>query len=141
MNQTENRIRHEGVIERIDGQHVVVSIAQTSACAACKMSGHCSASERKIKEVDVYSAHASAFAVGQHVVVWASRSTAFRALLYGFGWPFLLMVVTLMAVLWLTANEAKAAVAAILVLLPYYALLALFRQRISNMVVFHIETV
>jgi sigma-E factor negative regulatory protein RseC len=46
----------------------------------------------------------------------------------------------LVAVLWLTGSEAKAAVAGLAALPPYYALLYLFRKRISKGVAFHIET-
>ena len=139
MSDTQNKIQHEGIIESIDGQHVSVRIEQTSACAACKIAGHCNASERKVKAIDVYTAQATNFCVGQQVTVWAWRSTAAKALLYGFGWPFVVMVGVLAAVLWLTGSEAKAAVAGLVALLPYYALLYLFRKRISAGVAFHIE--
>lgn len=139
MSDTQNKIRHEGIIESIEGQHVTVRIEQTSACAACKMASHCNASESKVKAVDVYTAQAPRLGVGQQVTVWAWRSTAAKALLYGFGWPFVVMVGVLVAVLSLTGSEAKAALAGLAALLPYYALLYLFRRRIGAGVAFHIE--
>lgn len=140
MNDAHNKIWHEGVIQSIDGQHVTVRIEQTSACAACKIASHCNASERKVKAVDVYTAQTAGLSVGQQVTVWAWRSTAAKALLYGFGWPFVVMVGVLTVVLWLTGSEAMAALAALAALAPYYTLLYLLRRRISAGVAFHIET-
>ncbi len=103
------------------------------------MAGHCNASESQVKSIDVYTSQTSGLGVGQQVTVWAWRSTAAKALLYGFGWPFVVMVGVLTAVLWLTGSEAKAALAGLVALLPYYALLYLFRRRIGAGVAFHIE--
>ena len=52
-NTMSQQIRHEGKIESIDGEHIVVRITQKSACLSCKLSGRCLASERKGKTVDV----------------------------------------------------------------------------------------
>lgn len=138
MNDT-HKISHTGTIQSIQGSHVVVNITQAPACATCKMAGHCNASESQVKSIDVYTSQTSGLGVGQQVTVWAWRSTAAKALLYGFGWPFVVMVGVLTAVLWLTGSEAKAALAGLVALLPYYALLYLFRRRIGAGVAFHIE--
>ncbi len=117
-----------------------VRILQTSACAACKVAGHCNASEAKEKIVDVICNSASLYHVGQSVVVSASRGVANGALLLGFGVPFLVLVGVLVVVLWLTGNEGIAALSGIGALAPYYLLLWLFRSQISQRVSFQIES-
>ena len=84
-----NKIKHSGIIDSIADGGVRVRILQASACAACKVAGHCSASEAKEKLVDVSCDNAAAYQTGQSVVVTASREVANQALLLGFGVPFL----------------------------------------------------
>ena len=135
-----NEISHAGVIESIAEGCVKVRILQTSACASCKVAAHCNASESKIKVVDVCGvANVSSLSVGQSVVVSTSRDVANRALLLGFGLPFLLLVAVLMVVLWITGNEGIAALSAIGSLVPYYLVLWLLRDRISRQVRFEIK--
>jgi len=133
------RISHSGVIDRIEEGCVKVRILQTSACASCKVAGHCNASESKVKIVDVFCGDTSAYRVGQEVVVSASRDVAGRALFLGFGVPFILLVGVLVVVLWLSASEGLAALSAIGALVPYYLLLWLFRGRIQQHISFQLE--
>ena len=84
-------------------------------------------------------ANVSSLSVGQSVVVSTSRDVANRALLLGFGLPFLLLVAVLMMVLWITGNEGVAALSAIGSLVPYYLVLWLLRDRISRQVRFEIK--
>ena len=134
-----NKIKHSGVIEKIDGNSVQVRIVQTSACAACKVANHCNASESKEKLVDVLHADVSGRKVGDVVQVVASTEVAARALLMGFGAPLVILVVTLLIALRVTGSEAWSALGALLALLPYYLILYFLRNRIRDKLAFYIE--
>jgi len=134
-----NNISHSGVVERVEEGCVHVRIVQTSACAACKVAGYCNAAEAKEKVIDVYGADSQRYSVGQTVKVVASRAVAGRALLLGFGLPFVVLVGVLVLVLALTHNELWAALAGLLALAPYYGVLYLMRHRISDRLSFWIE--
>ena len=134
-----NDISHSGVVDRVEGDCVKVRIVQTSACAACKVASHCNASESKVKIVDVYGADTARYKVGQKVTVWASRKVANKALLLGFGLPFLLLITVLVVGLYLTHNEGVAALVSLGSLLPYYFLIWLCRKSIRQQVSFRIE--
>ena len=134
-----NKIKHSGVIENIMGDSVQVRIVQTSACAACKVAGYCNASESKEKLVDVYHADTRHLKVGDVVMVTASTQVAAHALLLGFGLPFVVLVAVLFAVLLITGNEGAAALSGLAALVPYYAVLFLFRNRIRDKLSFSIE--
>lgn len=133
------KISHSGVVERIEGDCIKVRIVQTSACAACKVASHCNAAESKVKIVDVFGCDTANYSMGQEVTVWASRDVANRALLLGFGVPFLLLVCVLLIALRLTANEGLAALWALGSLVPYYFALWLLRNRIQRGISFQIE--
>ena len=134
-----NKIKHSGVVENILGDSVQVRIVQTSACAACKVAGYCNASESKEKLVDVYHADTRHLKVGDVVMVTASTQVAAHALLLGFGLPFVVLVAVLVAVLLITGNEGAAALSGLAALVPYYAVLFLFRNRIRDKLSFSIE--
>lgn len=134
------KISHSGIIESIDEGCVHVRIVQTSACAACKVAGYCHAAESKEKIVDVFcDSIAKDLQVGQQVTVTASTQIATQALLLGFAVPFVLLVLVLVLVLWLTGNEATAGLSALASLLPYYAVLYLFRNQLRDKFAFEIE--
>lgn len=133
------KISHSGIVERIEGDCIKVRIVQTSACAACKVASHCNAAESKMKIVDVFGCDTTNYSTGQEVTVWASRDVANRALLLGFGVPFLLLVCVLLIALRLTANEGLAALWALGSLVPYYFALWLLRNRIQRGISFQIE--
>ena len=133
------KISHAGVIESIAGDCIKVRIVQTSACAACKISGHCNAAESKVKVVDVFGCNTTNYATGQAVTVWASRDVANKALLLGFGVPFLLLVCVLMIALRFTTNEGVAALWALGSLVPYYFALWVLRDCIQRGISFQIE--
>ena len=133
------KITHAGIVEQIDGGRVRVRIMQTSACAACKVAGHCNAAEAKEKLVDVFTASASQWKVGDAVTVAASRQMATQALLLAFGLPLVIMLAVLLAVLSLTGREGLSALCALGALLPYYGVLWLYRGRLQQRMAFWIE--
>lgn len=134
------KINHSGVIESIEDDCVHVRIVQTSACAVCKVAGYCNAAESKEKVVDVYcKPDARNLIVGQPVVVSASGMVAARALLWGFGMPFVVLVAVLLVVHILTGNEGASALCALAALFPYYMGLYFFRDRLREQLSFAIE--
>ena len=134
-----NKISHSGIVDSVVGDCVKVRILQTSACAACKVAGHCNAAEAKEKVVDVVCANSAEYRAGQQVVVSASADVARRALLLGFGLPFLVLVAVLLLVLRLSGSEGLAALSALASLVPYYLLIWLLRRRIQQHISFQIE--
>ena len=132
------KISHSGIVEHIDEGCVHVRIVQTSACAACKVAGYCHAAESKEKIVDVYRP-AGSLKVGDAVTVTASTKIATQALMLGFAIPFLLLVLVLAVVLWVTGNEGTAGLSALASLLPYYGVLYLLRNQLRDRFAFEIE--
>ena len=135
-----NKIRHAGVIDEIADDCVKVRITQTSACSACKLASHCSASEQKEKIVDVYDMQsAKSRQIGDNVVVSTSVSTGLKAVTIGFLVPFVVMVVTLVVVLNVTDNEAYAAFSGLASLLPCYLAIWMLRDKLRGRFSFVIE--
>lgn len=134
-----NKIKHAGVVDGVEGECVRVRILQSSACSACKVAAHCNVSETKEKIIDVMDADASRYQKGDQVMVVADTAVGFRASLYGYLLPLILMVVTLVGVLAATHSEGLAAVSALGILIPYYVLLFLMRNKLRNRLSFTLE--
>ncbi|MGX8697449.1 MAG: SoxR reducing system RseC family protein [Prevotella sp.] len=134
----ENLIRHDGIIESVDGRHVQVRIVQTSACAGCKVAAHCHTAEAKEKIIDVVDAEGQ-WQAGQTVVVTASSTMAGKALLIGFGLPLLLMLAVLAVLKAAGCSEGMTALLMLGVLIPYYLSVWMLRNRIAQDISFRLE--
>lgn len=134
-----NKITHQGVVDSIEGDRVRVRILQHSACSACKVAGHCNASETKEKLIDVHTVNASLFSVGQTVTVEADASVGLTASFYGYVLPLIWMVGVLVGVRVASGSDGMAALASIASLIPYYLLLYLFRNKVKRQLYFRIK--
>jgi len=133
------KISHSGVIESVGSDGVSVRIVQTPACAACKVAGYCNAAEKKEKIIEVSCDNSASYQAGQQVTVSTSGSVAARALLWAFGVPFVVLMGVLLLVLLMTGSEGKAALCALLSLIPYYGVLWLLREKMRRQLAFYIE--
>lgn len=126
-------IKHQGIVESIEGSHVRVRIVQTSACAACSAKGHCTSADTKEKMVDVTEAGADAvYVVGQRVWVVGQLSMGMKAVFLAFVCPFLLLFVSLFVCMDIWHEELTAALCSLALLIPYYYILWLCRDRIKR---------
>lgn len=132
-------IKHQGIVDEIAENCVKVRIVQTSACASCNISSHCSASESKEKVVDVYTTDTGSLQKGDTVTVVAAGRTGLIAVALSAVIPLMIIIVVLAAVLAATADEAAAALCGIASLIPYYIILYALRDKISRRVSFRID--
>ena len=125
-------IWHEGVVDSIDGQTVIVRITQSSACGGCQARNICRSAESKDKLVEVHRTDAGSFDVGQTVTVAGAESLGMKAVAFAFGLPLLLLMAALITVLAVMGSEKVAALASLGILVPYYIVLFLFRDRMKK---------
>ncbi len=125
-------IKHSGTVESIDGTHLRVRILQASACSACVAKRLCQSSESKEKMVDVYAADAGTYRVGESVEVWGYLSQGFRAVLWAYCLPLVLLVAVLFAALAYTGDEALSALCAVFSLFLYYLIIYIMRNRLAK---------
>ena len=132
-------IKHRGIVEKIEGPHVVVRIVQTSACSACSAKGLCNASESKEKQIDVYEVNPS-YRIGEEVVLCGSTSMGMRAVLLAFGIPVLLLLAALFITMRVTDGDALlSSIVALLAVIPYYLVIYLMKDKMNKTFSFVIE--
>jgi len=131
-------ISHKGIIKSLTDQQIVVSIVNESACSSCHAKGVCSAADMQDKEVDIRN-FSGDFRVGQSVQVIGKTSQGFKALFYGYVLPFLLIMLVLITLTSLQFSEGISGLISLSILIPYYLILYLTRNKIRKSFEFEIK--
>ena len=127
----EELIRHEGIVQRVDGNRAHVSIVQTSACSACKARSMCMSSESQQKEVDAVMLEP--MSVGDRVEVEVRERLAWRAVLLAYILPFVAMMAVMIALEMLTDwSEAIVGTVSLCAIALYFIVLGMFKHRLQT---------
>ncbi len=132
-------ISHPGIIEQVTEDKIIVKIIAMSACSSCHAKGMCNVADMEEKVVEVRKIPHRDFQKNDHVTVSMKKSLGSRAVLLGYFFPFVLMIATLLLVLFLSGSEGAAGMSAILVLIPYYWLLYVYRSKLKSTFSFTID--
>lgn len=95
-------------------------------------------SEFQEKEIEI-SHFNRQYSPGEEVTVIFQESQGFKALFYGYIFPFLLVMITLIGMFSLSDNEIASGLLALGVLIPYYTTLYYFRHYFKKIFNFEIE--
>ncbi len=140
MSDRRENIEHPGIIDRIEGKRVWVSIQPQSACGNCHSKSYCGMAEVAEKIVEVQPPeNDKTYQPGQHVIISLKKSLGYRALFLGYLFPFLILMLSLIVLISVTGNEALAAITSILLMVPYYLVLYVNRQKIKTSFRFYIK--
>lgn len=140
MSDRRENIEHPGIIDRIEGKRVWVSIQPQSACGNCHSKSYCGMAEVAEKIVEVQPPdNEEIYQPGQHVVISLKKSLGYRALFLGYLFPFLILMLSLIVLISVTGNEALAAITSILLMVPYYLVLFLNKEKIKSSFRFYIK--
>jgi positive regulator of sigma E activity len=139
MGYKSGEISHTGLIKSIDGNNIKVMILSKSACSACHSKGMCNMSEMEEKIIDIYNNDHNNYNVGDSVEVLMSLSMGNKAILLGYGIPFIVLLTSLIVFNKIFDNEGLAGLFTIIALIFYYLILSIFRKRISKTFTFKIK--
>jgi sigma-E factor negative regulatory protein RseC len=134
-----NRITHQGRVVDVFGGGVDVSIVSESACGACGMKKACGMSESKEKSVTVYTPDWENYRVGEAVTVSMTQGMGTRAILYVYLLPVLVVLAGLVVLTKSGVSELVSGLAAMGLLILYYAGVYLLRHRIEREIRFEIR--
>ncbi|MFA6806075.1 MAG: SoxR reducing system RseC family protein [Bacteroidales bacterium] len=134
-------IEHSGTISEIVGMKVVVRIISASMCASCHAKGACSMNDTKEKSIEVNVSNPSDYKIGQNVVVSMEQKMGSKAVLIGFFYPFLVLIVSafLSDKYLFPTNEALTALISILSITAYYLIIFLTRTKLEKEFHFQIK--
>jgi sigma-E factor negative regulatory protein RseC len=134
-------ITHEGIVKQVEGTSVRVTILQSSACSGCAAKAMCSSAEAKEKEVDIITADAHLYGVGQKVMLEGRLADGRLAAMIAYGLPLLLMLPVLFVAIRLSGSEAQGAIWSLLAVALYYlCIYFFFRERLQSRFSFRIAS-
>ncbi len=124
-------IEHEGIVVAQGPEGVKVRIETRPACAHCHVSATCALKDIQNRTVDIADPP-RIFSAGEKVTLEMDTAVGFLAVFWGYLLPFLLVFGTLAGLLATGADELTAGLSALGVTLPYYTILAFFKDRIGQ---------
>ncbi len=125
-------IEHEAFIREIKDSKLIVDVLSKSACLSCQLKGLCSIADIEEKAVEVERDLKKNYEIGQKVNVYFSRNKSLMAVFWGYVLPFLLIFITLIIALQITNKDGLSGIISLSILIPYYIILYLFRNKISS---------
>ena len=124
----ENIVSHSGIVKSINNGRALVSIIARSACASCQIKGACTLSEVEEKIIEVDLTENQNFSIGEEVMVEMKQTLGTWAVLFGYFFPFLLVISSLIIFTTLGLDQGLSGVLSILILAPYYLIMYLSRS-------------
>lgn len=116
-------VTHPGIVKKVDGNKVEITIMVTSACAHCEIKGACSVSDVEEKSVMVTVDNPDAYKINQAITIEMQQSLGTWAVLLGYVFPFLVLFLGLILFIQLGLEQGLAGIFSLLLLLPYYLVL------------------
>lgn len=131
-------IHHTGIVERIDKDTVYVRIVQQSACSGCHAQSMCTASEKKDKIIEIPD-NSGRFQPNEKVMICGQNSLGLQAVLLAFVLPLVIVVLTIVIGTILNWDETTSGLTGLLLLLPYYYVLYLVRDKLKRRFIFTLK--
>lgn len=138
MNNQET-ISHEGIVTKITDDELEIKIVSQSACAACHAKSACSMGEQAEKILTVPRPKDQNFSLMQKVNVTMAIGQGNKAAVLAYLIPIVLLLAVLFICLGIGLNEGLSALISIAVLIPYYTILYLQRDKLRRRFEYRIE--
>lgn len=134
-----NEICHNGIVNSVKDNKIEVRILAKSACSACHSKSMCSMSEMEEKIIEIYNFKQNKYKTGDKVEVTMNLSMGNKAVLLGYGIPFIILISSLITTYNISNNEAISGLVVIVCLTIYYVLLHFLRNKLRNTFSFNIN--
>ena len=132
MQKNNDVVTHEGFVQSIDGEKVVVKMTVSSACAGCHARHLCSSLDTRYKQVEAENVYRLPLEVGEKVTVVLQEKLAMKAVILCFLIPLIVMMVMFVLLNNLTSSELVASLGSLGSVALYYFIVWLFRGKIAR---------
>ena len=124
-------IAQKGTVEEITDHGIKVSVHRDSACGHCNAQSLCNLSGDTEKIIETGDNQQN-FTIGEDVEIIITRNMGNKAVFLGYFLPFLVVLTFLFIFQGLHLPEWMSGLLSLGMLLPYYVLLYLFRDRLKR---------
>ena len=123
-------IQHDGTVQKVESDSIVVRISSISSCAGCHAEGYCNLSGIEEKTIIVSGKYD--VVPGDNVTVLMSGSLGLKAVLLSYLLPVIILVLALVILIFSGVSEPISGLISTAVLVPYYLVLYSFRNRLHK---------
>lgn len=134
-----NMIRHSGEVVLTDGTHLRVRILKEVPCSSCGAKKFCNSADSVEKFVDIIDDKASSYKNGDKVWLVGTTSMGVKAVWYGIGFPFLILIISLFVFSYFVDSELIVALLSLALLMPYYIILSFQRKWLDKHFLFTVS--
>ncbi|OQA00117.1 MAG: SoxR reducing system protein RseC [Bacteroidetes bacterium ADurb.Bin408] len=134
-----NTIAHKGTVVKSDENTIYVAIKAESACGSCHAKGFCDMGNAGEKIIEVKRTGTASYNPGEEVNVVMTESLGITAVLLAYVYPFIILFTVLILSLALLKNELFSGLLSIAVLVPYYFILYMRRDKLKKAFSFRID--
>lgn len=133
-----SQISNQATVIKVKGNIVVAEVESKSACLGCSVQKSCYIKSCASRIIEIPCDHASTFVPGETVTVYMEQSCAWKAVIYAYILPLLLVITTIVtSILW-GMEDIVAALYGLMVLIPYYLILYISKVWIKRRINFSI---
>lgn len=134
-----NQVSHKGVVTSITDNVINVQILSKSACSECHARSMCTASDMKVKNIEVKRRFYDDYTVGEEVNVSLTKSMGYKAVVLSYLIPLAILLILLLYLQDRFGNELIAGLGCVAGVAVYYFIIWLFRGKLENKFSFTIE--
>lgn len=132
----ENNVKHEGIVQSIEGLNVTVKMTVNSACSGCHAKSICGAADSRDKVVVAQNVNGADLAIGDTVTVEMRQTLAMKAVVICYLLPFIILFASFCLMYMVSSIEWLNVLVALSLTALYYIILWFFRKKIEKKVTF-----
>ena len=136
-----NSVSHRGVVTKVTDGEIEVRILSKSACAACHIKSACNMAEMQEKIVVLPKPEEPDFNSGDEVEISMTVAQGGRAVLFAYLIPAALVIAMIFILNAMNLEQGLNALISIGILVPYYFLVYLFKNKLKEKFQYRIEHV
>ncbi len=131
MDYSSNKIEHQGIVTEAGEKKIRVKISPELACESCKIKNICSVADTNEKYFDFINLKEK-YEIGETVNLILKKSLAFKAILISYIIPLSIILISMFSFTRFIKSEGILILITILIVVFYYFILWLFRNRLSE---------
>ena len=116
----EKRVSHKGVVRSITDKVINVEIISMSACSECHARMMCTASDMKVKKIEVKRRFYDDYEVGEEVNVSLTKTMGYKAVIISYVIPLIILTILLLSLQDMYGSELVAGLGCIAGVALYY---------------------
>ncbi len=128
----------DGIVRKIESDHLMVEITVSSACGECRAKSICIPSEQKQELIEAQNPYGLDFVVGEVVTLNLQSSSGRKAVVLGYLLPFVVLLASFLITFLFTDKEWIPVLVSLGCTFLYFVVLYRFKKRMDEQFTFYV---